>query len=376
MLNRMQRFTADVWGGVCVTLVCLAVPVPVVIAMAQGRGIGDLPAIWWLAAYAGFAVAFLVSMWLVDLAPRRVVAAALVAQTVLAQVLVLSAPRTGWTPILLVLGVAVSAYRVPLRVSAAVIAANTVVIALASARIAETSLEVGMVAVLYLMLQAASVMSVHAHLSDIRSRRRLAEAHVQLRAASALQAEASRTDERLRIARELHDAVGHQLTVLSLELEIASHRADPGAAEPIARAKEVTGQLLADVRSTVGEMRRSGPPLRETLASVVADLPEPVVHLRIDDAVDADPEVARALVRCVQEVVTNAIRHARAEHLWIGIGAEGDRIVFEAHDDGPGDPGFAPGNGLRGMAERIEALGGSVGFSGAAGFRVRAAVPR
>jgi signal transduction histidine kinase len=374
-LAAMRRIGADVWGGVFVTLASLAVPVPVVVLHFRS---GSLPVIgtgWWLAVYAGFLVTFMTCMWLIELAPRRVLWAALAAQSVLAPVLVLTAPNTGWTPILLVLSVAVSAYTVPFRLSLALIAVNTAVVATASARISDTVFEVGMVAVLYLVLQGASVLSVHAQLNEVESRRRLAEAHVRLRAAAALQAESSRTDERLRIARDLHDAVGHQLTVLSLELEIASHRAGPEAADSVDRAKEVTRQLLSDVRATVGEMRQDGPRLRETLESVVADLPAPAVHLRIDDAVEADADLMRALLRCVQEVVTNAIRHSRAENLWIAIGSDGRRVTFDARDDGLGATVFTPGNGLRGMAERLEALGGTVAFSGDDGFRVRAAVP-
>jgi signal transduction histidine kinase len=73
--------------------------------------------------------------------------------------------------------------------------------------------------------------------------------------------------------------------------------------------------------------------------------------------------------------VTNAIRHAEAERLWIDIDAEGGSVVFTARDDGRGATEIVLGNGLRGMTERLEALGGSVGFSGEDGFRVRAEVP-
>lgn len=374
-LSGMRRIGADIGGGIVVTLVALAVPVPVVVVHLQGGTVPTIPTGWWLAVYAVFAAAFTTTMWLVDTAPRRVILTTLVMQSVLAPVLVLTAPGTGWTPILLVLTVAVSAYTVPTRITVALITVNTVVVAAAAVHTSNSAFEIGMIAGLYLMLQAASVLGVRAHQSEITSRRRLAEAHVRLRAATALQAETSRLDERLRISRELHDLIGHQLTVLSLELEIASHRPGPETAEPIDRAKGLTRQLLSDVRATVGEMRQDTPHLRETLESVVADLPEPIVHLRIDDSVQADAAMARTLLRCVQEIVTNAIRHAQAENLWIDIAIEDDRITFLAYDDGLGSAAFEPGNGLCGMTERIEALGGTVEFSGEDGFRVHAAVP-
>ncbi|GAB3235747.1 hypothetical protein GCM10027447_33610 [Glycomyces halotolerans] len=355
-----------------VSLAGLAVCVPVVIAHFQGVQVPLIPTGWWLALYGAFFSAFSAAMWLMELAPRRALLAVLAAQAVLAQALVLTAPAAGWTPILLVLAAAMSSYAASLRVVVALIAVNSAVVAFAASRITESALEVGMVAALYLMLQGATVFSVKAQLRDQESRKRVAEANVRLRAANALLAESSRTEERLRIARELHDLVGHQLTVLSLELEIASHREE---GDSVGRARELTRQLLSDVRTTVGELRRRGPRLRESLEEMVADVPEPAVHLRVEEAVEADEELTTVLVRCVQEVVTNAIRHAEAANLWITIGVDGGEVVFEARDDGIGARAVTMGHGLRGMTERLESLGGKVRFSGKDGFRVRAEVP-
>ncbi|WP_091039345.1 sensor histidine kinase [Glycomyces harbinensis] len=370
----MRRLGADGWGGVVVTIVCLAISAPVVVVGVRGGRLPLIPNGWWLLLYAAFAAAFLTSMWLMEVAPRRVTVAALAAQSVLAPVLVLTAPSAGWTPILLVFAVAVSAYSVPEWVSAVLVAVNTAVVGIAASGYGE-AYEIGMVALLYLALQAASVLSVKAMQRETRLRRSIAEAHVRLRAAGALLAESSRAEERLRIARELHDLLGHQLTVLSLELEIASHRRGSERGESVDRAKELARELLGDVRATVGEMREDDARLREVLEAVVSDLPEPVVHLRIGASVAADAERTRLLVRCVQEVVTNAIRHARAENLWIDIVSEDGRLAFEARDDGVGAREVVVGNGLRGMAERLESLGGTVRFSGADGFSVRAEVP-
>ncbi|MEU6860384.1 histidine kinase [Glycomyces sp. NPDC046736] len=371
----MRRLTMQILGGAFVSLACLSVAVPAVVVHAEG---GRLPVIatgWWLVLFAAFFVAFSVAMWCLDLAPRPVVLSAVAAQSVLAPALVLTAPSGGWTPILLVFTVAVSAYSLSMRAVVALICVNTVVVGAATAMVAERAFEVVMVAGLYLMLQSASVFGVIAHLRDVESHKRIAEANVRLRAASVLLAESSRTEERLRISRELHDLVGHQLTVLALELEIASHQATGEAAEPVRRAREVTRGLLADVRSAVGELRHEGPRLRETLEDLVADLPEPAVHLRVDEAIEVDAAAATTLVRCVQEIVTNTIRHAEAENLWIEVDAAGDRVVFASRDDGRGARDFKAGNGLRGMAERLESHGGNVAFSGEDGFRVRAEVP-
>ncbi|WP_157930793.1 sensor histidine kinase [Glycomyces xiaoerkulensis] len=369
----MSRMWAQILGGVFATLACLATAVPVVIFLARGEPVTSIPGGWWLACFAVFMAAFAATMWLGWMLPRRVTLALFAVQVVGAQVLVLTSPGIGWVAILLVFNAAMCGSVVGPRVSAVVVASNTAVIALGSA--GGSTLELALGTGLYVVLQVAAYLSVVAMHREGVARKQLSEANVRLRAAGALLAESSRTEERLRIARELHDLVGHQLTVLSLELEVASHRAEGEAAEPIRRSRELTRRLLCDVRATVGEMRRDGPRLRETLESIVAELPEPAVHLRIDESVETGEEVAAILVRCVQEVVTNAIRHAEASHLWIEIGADGERVTFEARDDGVGARRVEMGNGLRGMAERLEARGGRVRFCGADGFRVRAEVP-
>lgn len=370
----MSRLAALVLGGVFATLACLAPAVPVVVLHSRGESTTAIPVGWWLACYAVFFAALVTTMWLAEIVSRRLRSLAFAVQVVAAPVLVLAAPGFGWTSILLVFNAAMSAGLVRPPVAAALIAANTAVIA-AAASPSPSALEIAMGAMLYLVLQAAAYLSLLAMLREGEARLRLSEANVRLRAAAALLAESSRTQERLRIARELHDLVGHQLTVLSLELEIASHQAKGAAAESVGRARAVTRGLLADVRGTVGEMRGGDRRLGEALATVVADLPEPSVHLRVDEAAVVDEARTAALVRCAQEVITNAIRHSHAANLWIEVADEGDALVFEARDDGVGAREVVLGNGLRGIAERIEALGGTVEFRGRDGFRVRAEVP-
>jgi len=90
----------------------------------------------------------------------------------------------------------------------------------------------------------------------------------------------------------------------------------------------------------------------------------------------SDPARAQAIVRCVQEVITNALRHSRGSELVIDLSSGPDAILITAHDDGnPGE--FTPGHGLAGMRERFEALGGSLSVSGAtgSGFTVQGTLP-
>jgi signal transduction histidine kinase len=188
-----------------------------------------------------------------------------------------------------------------------------------------------------------------------------------------LREEASRASERLRISRELHDLIGHQLTVLTLELESAVHRDPEAAREHVERARGVARELLGDVRHTVGELRRRAPDLRSALESLAAAVPRPRVEVTVGDDVVADEEQTAALVRVVQEVVTNAVRHAQlATVLHLEVTADGDRIMLVAQDDGLTSGPVRLGNGLRGMVERLEALGGGAAFDASAGFRVEA----
>lgn len=208
------------------------------------------------------------------------------------------------------------------------------------------------------------------------SRRRLAAAHTELRATSALLEDSSRANERLRIARDLHDVVGHQVTALALELEVASHQSSPPASEHVTRARRIAKDLLADMRATVGELRDESPDLRTALEAIVTDLPQPHVHLHIAEEVRIDGPRLTTLVRCVQEIVTNAIRHAEAANLWIDITTNGaGGTVLRARDDGRGAPSLTPGNGLTGINERVEQRGGHTRFTSAEGFHVVAEIP-
>jgi signal transduction histidine kinase len=369
----VRRFDPDLWGAIYGTLVCVAVGLPVLVVDVRGGDLTTAPALWWL-LFAGYVIAQAACTWFSDDLAPRLIRLAFAGQVVFGAALALMAPRAGWTPILLIYTAALSVYLVPWPVTLLVIGLNTAIAMIAAGLADQPPVAVAITGALYLLLQLASTLGVLGQVRAQEANRRLSAAHTQLRAAGALLAEASRADERLRIARELHDLMGHQLTVLTLELETATHKADP--AEHVARANTVARALLADVRATVGEMRRQAPDLRATLERIVADLPTPRVHLSIGEDVQTDEARTATLIRCVQEVVTNAIRHARATELWIEI-RRGDNghIVFEAHDNGRGADRVVMGNGLTGIDERVRELGGSARFDGRTGFRVTAEVP-
>ncbi|MEE7547593.1 sensor histidine kinase [Xanthomonas sp. Kuri4-1] len=203
--------------------------------------------------------------------------------------------------------------------------------------------------------------------------------NAELRATRALLAESARINERTRISRELHDLLGHHLTALSLNLEVAGHITEGQAQEHVRQAHTLAKLLLTDVREAVSQLRESGAiDLAAALRPLVAQVPSLDIHLDLAGPLTVeDPERAHVLLRCTQEIITNAVRHAGARNLWIGVRREGASVVIEAHDDGQGAEHIAPGNGLRGMRERLSQYGGElhVQTRRGAGFRLRASVP-
>ncbi|MCE9574429.1 MAG: sensor histidine kinase, partial [Deltaproteobacteria bacterium] len=225
--------------------------------------------------------------------------------------------------------------------------------------------------------QSFAAVAVFVVRGESEARRALAHANAELRATRVLLADASRAQERTRIARELHDVLGHDLTALGLQLEIASHVTPEQAPVHVGKARDVSARLLRNVREVVSAIRvPDGPGLAIALRTLVEDVPGLTVHLALPDELRVD-EAARAhcVLRCVQEIVTNTLRHAHARNLWIAIAHDGAAITVDAHDDGRGATTVAAGAGLRGMQARIEELGGALRIAPAPSFALRAMLP-
>jgi signal transduction histidine kinase len=156
------------------------------------------------------------------------------------------------------------------------------------------------------------------------------------------------------------------LTALRLQLEVAKNSAGDQQRQAIESSSEVAGLLLGEVREVVSAMRADAPvDLEAVLSHLVRGVPRPKIALAIDPAVHrADAALTQAILRFVlrfvQEAVTNAARHARAEALVVEIAREGDSVRVTARDDGRGTGRIREGNGLRGLRERFEELGGSL----------------
>ncbi|WP_290049545.1 sensor histidine kinase [Amycolatopsis solani] len=193
------------------------------------------------------------------------------------------------------------------------------------------------------------------------------------------EARARATDERLRIARELHDALGHHLALINVQAGAALHRRDPVQAEEALRTvKDASKTALQELRATLGMLRTERPALDR-----VAELARSVgtsgltVRTEIDGVVrDLPPDVEHAAFRVVQEALTNVAKHAGAQTVVVRLGYRADELSVQVDDDGRGGDA-PPGNGIRGMAERARALGGEVTAAPreGGGYRVRARLP-
>jgi signal transduction histidine kinase len=205
-----------------------------------------------------------------------------------------------------------------------------------------------------------AAVAVHTARREAEARQALARANAELRATRSLLEEASRINERTRIARELHDVLGHDLTALGLQLEVAMHVPPERAGAHVVKAQEVSTRLLHNVRDVVSTMRTTlGPDLASALRTLVDGVPELKVHLALPDSLCVDDaERGQCILRCVQEIVTNTLRHARAKNLWITITRSDGAIGVEARDDGCGAAEVRAGHGLSGMRARLEELGG------------------
>jgi signal transduction histidine kinase len=202
----------------------------------------------------------------------------------------------------------------------------------------------------------------------------------ELRATRALLAESARVNERTRISRELHDLLGHHLTALSLNLEVAGHLSEGRVREHVQQAHTLARLLLTDVREAVSALREGDAiDLAAALRPLAEHVPSLAIHMEIESPLAVeDPERAHVILRCTQEIITNAVRHAGADNLWIRACQRDGRVVVEARDDGHGvRDAVVPGNGLRGMRERLAQQGGELeyGATPQGGFRLSLWLP-
>ena len=229
--------------------------------------------------------------------------------------------------------------------------------------------------------------------ADRARQRRLHEAALHARVESAEQESLRRmAEERLRIAREVHDVVGHGLAAISLRAGVADHvrERDPEEVSEALRAiRAMSKESLAELSALLGTLRDGEPAERaptpdlNALPRLVGTLRDAGLPVELEGRTNGAPVpevVGGAGYRIVQEALTNVTRHAGADaSARVSVMQSADAVEVEVVDDGSGagPAGVQPGGGLTGMRERVEALGGSfdAGDRPEGGFRVWARLP-
>ncbi|HEY0180838.1 MAG TPA: histidine kinase, partial [Dokdonella sp.] len=320
----------------------------------------------WLACYLVFGVVY----WYLtrDLGDGRRTRLRRALQIALLVVLNAMAVAIGWfsqsgiSALLLAVVAVVLPWLLPLRVGIAWMVLQNFSLLPVFASIREFSLSDALLqSSLYLGFIVLAFVTSLVTKQQVEAREEQRRLNAELRAARALLAESTRLGERMRISRELHDLMGHHLTALSLNLEVASHLVDGQAQEHVRKAQSVAKLLLGDVREVVSQLREGdGIDLTQALANLTEGVPGLAIHLELPPRFSVDdPKRAQVMLRCAQEIITNTVRHSGARNLWLRFarGADGG-VAIHARDDGRGADEIKQGNGLAGMRERLAQFGG------------------
>jgi two-component system, NarL family, sensor histidine kinase DesK len=204
-------------------------------------------------------------------------------------------------------------------------------------------------------------------------------AYLQLAEARSQIAQLAVDEERLRFARDLHDLLGHSLSVIALKSELAGRlllRAPGLAAHEVTDIEKVARDALREVREAVAGYRQP------TLAAEIAGARAALTAANIEVSAEAvsapmPPAVEAVLAWTVREAATNVIRHSRATRCAIRVIRDGDRVGVEVIDNGPAPTPGARGSGLDGLAERVDERGGQIdaGPLPHEGYRLRVLLP-
>lgn len=297
-----------------------------------------------------------------ELIERRVSDALLLVITVLALAVLWVAP-SGASPILLILLATQFARRFRTRgLIAALTAVNAAFVGIMLWVWGVGPGNAGFSLLGFIGFQMFAVLVMRSAMRAEEMAEKLRSVNARLLATRSLLGETARDRERLRVSRELHDVAGHKLTALKLNLRGLQRRLDGEAAAAVSEATGLADELLQDLRSVVRHLRAGeGIDLGESLRELARPLPRPELVLSIGAGARVPrAEQAEVLLRVVQEALTNAARHGPAEHLYCTLEKNGEGLTMTIEDDGRLERPVEPGNGLTGMRERLDELGGTL----------------
>ena len=227
----------------------------------------------------------------------------------------------------------------------------------------------------YLAFSMFATLVGYLRAQEERARLGLARERAALLGMQSLLEDGARLHERMRLAREVHDAMGHGLTAASVSLQLASRTGDKKAIET---AQAAVQQTLADIRALVSDAREQKTvDLRAALRALAVGIPQPRIAIDMPGDLVVDERHAHALFRLVQEGITNAVKHGHATHVQVVVEQRDGAVRVRVRDDGGGADATSFGNGLAGLRERFAEIGGAIEVetSRATGFELRGWVP-
>jgi len=218
-----------------------------------------------------------------------------------------------------------------------------------------------------------------------QANRKLSVLNDQLKAFAAESAHMAETKERNRLAREIHDTLGHALTGITAGADACIQMLD---VSPELARKQME-LIAATARNGMNEVRRSVKALRPDaverfqLSEALCKLCENIratsgaqILLKMDSSdLRLSPDEEDTVYRIVQEGITNAIRHGKATQIWVELTGAWRRLTVTVQDNGTGCHNITPGFGLRHMRERLKMLGGTLSMDGTDGFLIKAVIP-
>ncbi len=215
------------------------------------------------------------------------------------------------------------------------------------------------VALTFMGFQIFALGTAFARVSEKQAREELEQVNQQLLATRIILAQSSKQDERLRIARDLHDILGHQLTALNLQLEILQHKVDQQLQTSVAETKQLAKQLLENIRAVVRDQRTPlTVDIRQAVETLATRLPELTVEIHGDLQLES-AQMAEQLLLCIQEGISNALRHGNTHFIKLNLQQDQHYIHIDIDDQGSGcSLPVKPGNGLTGMQERLAQFNG------------------
>lgn len=213
----------------------------------------------------------------------------------------------------------------------------------------------------------------------------LRTANEQLQEYAAMSERMAQTRERNRLAREIHDTLGHTLTGIATGLDACLALIDAAPEQTkkqLQLLSEVSREGLKDIRRSVNELRPDALErlsLEAAVRKMVTDMSrtsDVQIHFRTEaEHLKFDEDEENTIYRVIQESITNAIRHGHAKEIWVEIRQQEGEVILVIRDNGVGAEKIESGFGTKHIKERIEMLHGTVTFNGKHGFTVTAHIP-